>query len=74
MHFVIYYRYVDYTILLCSINLAKHIQKDYKGGPEIAKAIREMSLPTIVIPKYPQVGSSVIVDPGEVFLWQQDVQ
>ncbi len=25
--------------------IANHIQKDYKGGPEIAKALRDLSLP-----------------------------
>ncbi len=34
--------------------IANHIQKEYKGGPEIAKAIRDMSLPTIMIPPYPE--------------------
>ncbi len=29
---------------------ANHIQKEYKGGPEIAKAIRDLSLRTIAIP------------------------
>ncbi len=33
--------------------IANHIQKEYKGGPKIAKAIKEMSLPMISIPNYP---------------------
>ncbi len=50
------------------------IQKEYKGGPEIAKAIRDLSLPTIAIPEYPrQFLMTAAIDPGEVFLWQQDV-
>jgi hypothetical protein len=31
--------------------IATHIQKEYKGGPEIAKATRGLSLPTIAIPE-----------------------
>jgi len=54
--------------------IANHIQKEYKGGPEIAKAIRDLSLPTIVIPTYPTPATAGDpIDPGEVFLWQQDV-
>ena len=54
--------------------IANHIQKEYKGRPEIAKAIRDMSLPTITIPTYPTPSASGSpIDPGEVFLWQQDV-
>ena len=33
--------------------IANHIQKDYKGGPEIAKALRDLSLPVIDIPTTP---------------------
>ncbi len=33
-----------------------------------------MSLPTIAIPEYPRPSSTTAaIDPGEVFLWQQDV-
>jgi hypothetical protein len=54
--------------------IANHIQKDYKGGPVITKAIRDLSLPTIAIPEYPRPSSMTAADdPGEVFLWQQDV-
>lgn len=54
--------------------IENHIQKEYKGGPEIAKAIRNMSLPTIAIPSYPTPATAGDpIDPGEVFLWQQDV-
>ncbi len=35
--------------------IINHIQKEYKGGPKIAKAIKELSLPTISIPNYPTV-------------------
>ncbi len=54
--------------------IANHIQKEYKGGPEIAKAIRDMSLPKVAIPAYPTPSASGSpIDPGVVFLWQQDV-
>ncbi len=52
-----------------------HIQKEYKGGPEITKAVKELKLPTILIPGYPTAkAGATAVDPGDVFLWQQDVQ
>jgi hypothetical protein len=54
--------------------IANHIQKEYKGGPEIAKAIRDLSLPTIAIPDHPRPSlTTAVIDPGEIFLWQQDV-
>jgi hypothetical protein len=54
--------------------IANHIQKEYKGGPKIAKAIRDLSLPTIAIPAYPRPSlTAAAIDPGKVFLWQQDV-
>jgi hypothetical protein len=54
--------------------IANHVQKEYNGGPEIMKAIRELSLPTIPIPNYPTANSRGTINPGEIFLWQQDVQ
>jgi hypothetical protein len=53
---------------------SNHVQKEYKGGPKIAKAIKELSLPTISIPNYLTANLGGNVDPGDVFLWQQDVQ
>jgi hypothetical protein len=53
--------------------IANHIQKDYKGGPEIAKALRDLSLTVIDIPNYP-TGISGTVDPGTISLWQEDVK
>jgi hypothetical protein len=53
--------------------IANHIQKDYKGGPEIAKALRDLSLPVIDIPNYP-TGIDGTVDPGTIYLWQEDVK
>jgi hypothetical protein len=37
--------------------IANHVQKEYKGGPKIAKAIKELSLPMIWIPNYPTANS-----------------
>jgi hypothetical protein len=53
--------------------IANHIQKDYKGGPEISKALRDLSLPVIDIPNYP-TGIGGTVDPGTIYLWQEDVK
>jgi hypothetical protein len=54
--------------------IANHIQKEYKGGPEIAKAMRDLSLPMVTIPEYPRPSSmTAAINPGEVFLWQQGV-
>jgi hypothetical protein len=53
--------------------MANHIQKDYKGGPEIAKALQDLSLPVIDIPNYP-TGIGGTVDPGTIYLWQEDVK
>jgi hypothetical protein len=53
--------------------IANHIQKDYKGGPKIAKALQDLSLPVIDIPNYP-TGIGRTVDPGTVYLWQEDVK
>jgi hypothetical protein len=53
--------------------IANHIQKDYKGGPDIAKALRDLSLPVISIPNYP-TGTGGVVDPGTEYLWKNDVK
>ena len=54
--------------------IANHFQKEYKEGPEIAKAIRDMSLPKVTIPVCPiPSASGSPIDSGKVFLWQQDV-
>jgi hypothetical protein len=54
--------------------IANHIQKEYKGGPEIAKEIRDLSLLMIAIPEYPRPPSTTAaINLGEVFLWQKDV-
>ncbi len=56
--------------------IANHIQRDYKGGPEIAKkAIRDMLVPVINVPPYPTPANpGDEVDPGAKFIWQQEVQ
>ena len=49
--------------------IANHIQKEYKGGPKIAKAVKELKLPTILIPGYPTAkAGATAVNPGDVFL------
>jgi hypothetical protein len=54
--------------------IANHIQRKYKGGADIAKAIKELSFPTLQVPGYPTAkAGATIVDPGEIFLWQQGV-
>ncbi len=54
--------------------IANHTQREYKGGADIVKAIKELSLPTLRVPGYPTAkAGATIVDPGEIFLWQQDV-
>jgi hypothetical protein len=53
--------------------IANHIQKDYKRGPEIAKALRDLSFTMIDIPNYP-TGIGETVDPGKIYLWQEDVK
>jgi hypothetical protein len=38
------------------------------------KAIKELSLPTLRVPEYPTAkAGATIVNPGEIFLWQQDI-
>ncbi len=54
--------------------IANHVQKEYKGGSEMAKAIRELKLPQINIPVYPMpTGGAQTLAPGESYIWQQDV-
>jgi hypothetical protein len=52
--------------------IANHIQKDYKGGPDIAKGLRDLSLPVISILNYP-IGTGGVVDPGTEYLWKEDI-
>ncbi len=54
--------------------IAKYIQREYKGGADIAKAIKAPSLPTLQVPGYPKAkAGETAVDPGDVYIWQQDV-
>ncbi len=49
--------------------IANHIQREYKGGADIAKAIKELSLPTLQVPGYPTAkAEATAVNPGEIFL------
>ncbi len=54
--------------------IANYIQREYKGGADIAKAIKELSLLTLQVPGYPKAkAGKTAVDPGDVYIWQQDV-
>jgi hypothetical protein len=54
--------------------IANYIQREYKGGADIAKAIKELILLTLQVPGYPQEkAGETTVDPGDVYIWQQDV-
>ncbi len=53
-----------------SVNaIAIQIQCEYKGGPGIAKAIRDLVLPSMSLPPYPTRTSGNPPDPGEIYLW-----
>ncbi len=54
--------------------IANHIQRENKGRANIAKAIKELSLPTLRVPGNTTAkAGATVVNPGEIFLWQQDV-
>jgi len=56
--------------------IANYIQRENKGGANIANAINELrlSLPTLQVPEYPKAkAGETVVDPGDVYIWQQDV-
>ena len=54
--------------------VANYIQREYKGGDNFAKAIKALSLPTLQVPGYPKAkAGETAVDPGDVYIWQQDV-
>ena len=54
--------------------ITTHIQAQFKGGPEIAKAIRDMLLPMIGMPPFPVLpGANDTADPDGKFarhIWQ----
>jgi hypothetical protein len=54
-------------------SIANYIQREYKGGADIAKAIKELCLPSLKIPGFPKARTEeTVVDPGDIYLWQQD--
>ena len=56
--------------------IANHIQREYKGGADIAKAIKELSLPTLSlrVPGYPKAKArATVVNTGDTLIWQQDI-
>ena len=54
--------------------IANYTQIEYKGGADTAKAIKELSPPTLQVPGYPkEKAGETAVDSGEVYIWQQDV-
>ncbi len=54
-------------------SIANYIQREYKVGADIAKVIKELSLPSLQIPGFPKARTrETIVDPGIIYLWQQD--
>jgi hypothetical protein len=54
--------------------MANYIQREYKGGADIAKAIKALSLPFLQVPGYPKArAGETVVDPGDAYIWQQKV-
>ncbi len=53
--------------------IAIHIQHEYKGGPDIAKAIRDLVFPIMSLPPYPTGTSGNPPGPVEIYLWQQSI-
>ncbi len=54
--------------------IANHIQREYKGGADIAKAIKALSLPNLQVPGYPKAkAGETAVNPRDIYIWQQDV-
>jgi hypothetical protein len=53
--------------------IAIYVQHKYKGGPDIAKAIRDLILPIVTLPAYPVGTSGNPPDPGEIYRWQQSI-
>ena len=47
--------------------IANHIQREYKGGADILKAIKKLSLPTLQVPGYPKAKTvETVVGPGDI--------
>ena len=54
-------------------SIANYIQREYKCGANIAKAIKEFSLPSLQILGFPKARTGeTFLDPGDIYLWQQD--
>ena len=51
--------------------VANYVQMEYKGGSDVAKAIRELALPVIDLPTYPVGTNGNPPDPGVIYLWQR---
>jgi hypothetical protein len=49
---------------------ANYVQRRYNGGPEIAKVMKDLVQPTIIVPTYPVATTGGQFNPGEVFLCQ----
>ncbi len=55
--------------------IAIYMQRVYKGGPDIAKAITDLILPKFPLPTYPvPEGTPPVIDPGKLYMWQQKAQ
>ncbi len=56
-------------------NLANYFQKEYTSrGPTIAKAMKDLLLPTLTLPDYPTaVVGAVASEPGVLYLWRLDI-
>ncbi len=54
--------------------VANHIQRNNKGRLKIAKAIRDMILPTIVTPNYLISVAGMVIDKEVKYIWKQEVQ
>ena len=51
--------------------IANYIQREYKGGTDIAKAIKELSLPSLQVPGFPKARTGeTVVNPRNIYLWQ----
>ncbi len=53
--------------------IAFHVQHEYKSGPNIAKAIRDLVLPSMSLPPYLTGTSINPPNPGEIYLWQRSI-
>ncbi len=55
--------------------IAIYMQQEYKGKPDIVKAIRDLILPKFPLPTYPvPEGTPPVIDPRKLYMWQQKAQ